>query len=105
MYDSMDTERQTPPFGTSGPVRPPTGVCCLPMCVKVEIESIVQLLLALVRAAVAGAAFALAHRPSSSSKDEIERRVAEAEKHKSEGEEHKEKVEAKNNLERTTPKV
>ena len=77
----------------------------MPMCVKVEIESLVQLLLALVRAAVAGAAFALAHRPSSSSKDEIERRVAEAEKHKSEGEEHKEKVEAKNNLERTTPSL
>ena len=82
----------------------------MPMCVKVKIESLVadQLLLAplaLVRAVVACAAFALAHRPSSSSKDEIERRVAEAEKHKSEGEEHKEKVEAKNNLERTTPSL
>ena len=83
----------------------------MPVCVKVEIERLVadQLLLAplaLVRAvAVACAAFALAHRPSSSSKDEIERRVAEAEKHKSEGEEHKEKVEAKNNLERTTPSL
>ena len=45
--------------------------------------------------------FALAHRPPSSSKDEIERRVAEAEK----GEEHKKKAEAKNNLERTSSLV